>query len=120
MSGYKEYKSTFTDTLDLHAKLQYHLLRIAGWSSQVARQAHNLKVVGSNPAPAILFISAKGNFPFALCFVRTRQRPILKGALAQLGERLLCKQEVSGSIPLGSIYQTLKTSQVLAAQSFIG
>ena len=24
----------------------------AGWSSQVARQAHNLKVVGSNPAPA--------------------------------------------------------------------
>src|SRR5476651_1172197 len=24
----------------------------AGWSSPVARQAHNLKVVGSNPAPA--------------------------------------------------------------------
>jgi hypothetical protein len=24
------------------------------------------------------------------------------GAIAQLGERLLCKQEVSGSIPLGS------------------
>src|SRR5580700_5749946 len=24
----------------------------AGWSSLVARQAHNLKVVGSNPAPA--------------------------------------------------------------------
>ena len=24
------------------------------------------------------------------------------GPLAQLGERLLCKQEVSGSIPLGS------------------
>ena len=23
-----------------------------GWSSPVARQAHNLKVVGSNPAPA--------------------------------------------------------------------
>ena len=28
---------------------------------------------------------------------------ISKGALAQLGERLLCTQEVSGSIPLGSI-----------------
>ncbi len=27
----------------------YH---IAGWSSPVARQAHNLKVVGSNPTPA--------------------------------------------------------------------
>ena len=26
--------------------------QIAGWSSLVARQAHNLKVVGSNPAPA--------------------------------------------------------------------
>jgi hypothetical protein len=25
---------------------------VAGWSSPVARQAHNLKVVGSNPAPA--------------------------------------------------------------------
>ena len=27
-------------------------IQIAGWSSLVARQAHNLKVVGSNPAPA--------------------------------------------------------------------
>ena len=27
-------------------------LTIAGWSSPVARQAHNLKVVGSNPTPA--------------------------------------------------------------------
>ena len=25
---------------------------IAGWSSPVARQAHNLKVLGSNPSPA--------------------------------------------------------------------
>ncbi len=28
---------------------------IAGWSSLVARRAHNPKVVGSNPAPAIGF-----------------------------------------------------------------
>ena len=27
---------------------------IAGWSSSVARRAHNPKVVGSNPAPAIV------------------------------------------------------------------
>ena len=27
-------------------------LCVAGWSSPVARQAHNLKVAGSNPAPA--------------------------------------------------------------------
>ena len=25
---------------------------VAGWSSMVARQAHNLKVIGSNPIPA--------------------------------------------------------------------
>ena len=29
---------------------------IAGWSSPVARQAHNLKVVGSNPTPATKWI----------------------------------------------------------------
>src|SRR5690349_20447629 len=29
---------------------------IAGWSSPVARQAHNLKVVGSNPTPATTFL----------------------------------------------------------------
>ena len=28
---------------------------------------------------------------------------LINGGLAQLGERLLCTQEVSGSIPLGSI-----------------
>jgi hypothetical protein len=30
---------------------------VAGWSSLVARQAHNLKVVGSNPTPAPNLIS---------------------------------------------------------------
>ncbi len=30
---------------------------IAGWSSPVARQAHNLKVIGSNPIPATRFDS---------------------------------------------------------------
>ncbi len=30
------------------------LFIIAGWSSLVARRAHNPKVVGSNPAPAII------------------------------------------------------------------
>ena len=34
--------------------LLYHI--IAGWSSLVARRAHNPKVVGSNPAPAIAFV----------------------------------------------------------------
>src|ERR1700677_285887 len=33
------------------AQSTFHPL-VAGWSSLVARQAHNLKVAGSNPAPA--------------------------------------------------------------------
>ena len=31
----------------------------AGWSSPVARQAHNLKVVGSNPTPATKYKLSK-------------------------------------------------------------
>ena len=33
-------------------KLKKQNLNTAGWSSLVARQAHNLKVGGSNPSPA--------------------------------------------------------------------
>ena len=37
----------------------------AGWSSLVARRAHNPKVVGSNPAPATNIINTlKGVFLF--------------------------------------------------------
>jgi hypothetical protein len=32
---------------------------IAGWSSLVARQAHNLKATGSNPVPAIKYKTAR-------------------------------------------------------------
>ena len=43
-------------------------IQIAGWSSQVARQAHNLKVVGSNPTPvtneSLSLIKSKGLSPF--------------------------------------------------------
>ena len=35
----------------------------AGWSSPVARQAHNLKVAGSNPAPATNTKSTAHNRP---------------------------------------------------------
>src|SRR3954452_7144888 len=34
----------------------------AGWSSPVARQAHNLKVIGSNPIPATNAGHAAGTF----------------------------------------------------------
>ena len=39
-----------------HKSRRATLKFIAGWSSPVARQAHNLKVVGSNPTPATNFI----------------------------------------------------------------
>jgi hypothetical protein len=44
-------------------------LLIAGWSSLVARQAHNLKVVGSNPTPATKFF-----VPIELSGLRARER----------------------------------------------
>ena len=37
-----------------------------------------------------------------LALPNTKSRRVSKGAIAQLGERLLCTQEVSGSIPLSS------------------
>ena len=52
----------------------------AGWSSQVARWAHNPKVAGSNPVPATNY-----------------------GDVAQLGEHLICIQRVAGSTPVISI-----------------
>jgi hypothetical protein len=47
---------------------------VAGWSSPVARQAHNLKVTGSNPVPATKIsnqnnrLAATLGWPFALLF----------------------------------------------------
>src|SRR6476620_3435265 len=38
----------------------------AGWSSPVARQAHNLKVVGSNPTPATTLQSSASQPPAPL------------------------------------------------------
>ena len=39
--------------------LRHFNLYIAGWSSSVARRAHNPKVVGSNPTPATMHITLK-------------------------------------------------------------
>ena len=52
---------------------------IAGWSSPVARQAHNLKAAGSNPAPATKF-----NPPAAMSagfFCCSTRRPFARTAL---------------------------------------
>ena len=63
--GHRDMKATaqknFTNFLDSQRPCAYIYLlaarnaaRVAGWSSSVARRAHNPKVVGSNPAPAII------------------------------------------------------------------
>ena len=44
---------SYTSSLTLTQKIPTQQTN-AGWSSQVARQAHNLKVAGSNPAPATI------------------------------------------------------------------
>ena len=44
----------------------------AGWSSPVARQAHNLKVVGSNPAPATIFLNKNSNLKIWVAHQRLR------------------------------------------------
>jgi hypothetical protein len=42
-----------------------HYTVTAGWSSPVARQAHNLKVTGSNPVPATKISSVYSDVPAA-------------------------------------------------------
>ena len=41
-------------------KGSHNYSKTAGWSSLVARQAHNLKAAGSNPAPATKFLLISG------------------------------------------------------------
>src|SRR6201986_885776 len=51
----------------------------AGWSSPVARQAHNLKVAGSNPAPATKLSPADQALSLdcrAFSFCSNRSRPL--------------------------------------------
>jgi hypothetical protein len=43
---------------------------VAGWSSPVAREAHNLEVAGSNPVPATFFTPAGPSWPLRACFFR--------------------------------------------------
>ena len=64
----------------------------AGWSSPVARWAHNSKVAGSNPAPATNLWNLDLEFEIAL----------LIGGVAQLAEHRVCNAGVRGSNPLAS------------------
>jgi hypothetical protein len=88
---------------------------IAGWSSSVARRAHNPKVVGSNPAPAIAYL--KQSFSglvvqlvrMPACHAGGRgfeSRPdrfYFFGSVAQLVEQWIEAPCVGGSIPSRAI-----------------
>ena len=53
------------------------LISAAGWSSSVARRAHNPKVAGSNPAPATKEVPAQKGFPIY-------RKPLLRVAMYQI------------------------------------
>ena len=65
---------------------------VAGWSSLVARRAHNPKVAGSNPAPAICPSGRRSRAAFWL------GEPV-QGQVAQLVEHTTENRSVGGSIP---------------------
>ena len=59
----------------------------AGWSSPVARQAHNLKVLGSNPSPATIQTDQQGNGspigePFSFVLMDCGRQRILNRAMS--------------------------------------
>ena len=80
---------------------------IAGWSSLVARRAHNPKVVGSNPSPATMVPWCSG---YHVCLSRRRSRVQVPseppffyfGSVAQSVEQGTENPCVDGSIPFGA------------------
>ena len=78
-------KQSFPQRIAYFPQMCIKLNSIAGWSSLEARRAHNPKVVGSNPAPAILFAQ-----------------------IAQLVEQRTENPCVAGSIPALGIYSAQK------------
>lgn len=75
--------------------LLFHI--IAGWSSLVARRAHNPKVAGSNPAPAINMV------PWS----------------SWLG-RLPVTQEITGSSPVGTVPLDLRGTNSIKRFKWLG
>ena len=96
----------------------YNNLGNAGWSSLEARRAHNPKVVGSNPAPAIFSAQiaqsveqrtenprVAGSIPALGIFVAKSNEIIEYGRVAQLVEHLTFNQVVRGSNPRTLIFE---------------
>ena len=81
------------------------LLIIAGWSSLVARRAHNPKVAGSNPAPAIWSVGlvGLGRLPVTQEITSSSLVGTVNGSVAQLVEQRIEAPCVGGSIPSRAI-----------------
>ena len=81
-------------------------LFIAGWSSSVARWAHNPEAVGSNPTPATKWSVSLEAYDVCLSRRRSRVRipygPPLFGFIAQSVEQRTENPCVTGSIPVGA------------------
>ena len=78
------------------------LYNIAGWSSLVARRAHNPEVVGSNPSPATILVPWCSGYHVCLSRRRSRVRFSSEppfGFIAQSVEQRTENPRVGGSIP---------------------
>src|SRR6478672_6161379 len=71
----------------------------AGWSSPVARQAHNLKVTGSNPVPAPKFETAPAHAGAVFVCAQNRQTVPMIGEI--MGERGMTTQVYIGLLLAG-------------------
>jgi hypothetical protein len=85
---------------------------IAGWSSPVARQAHNLKVAGSNPAPATKFPKLPGNM-----FSQRRWRESSASAGEPAHRPADHNLKVAGSNPAPRFYPALSSFPALVLPS---
>ena len=89
---------------------------IAGWSSLVARRAHNPKVAGSNPVPATKWSRGVAvNMPACHAgdrrFDPGRDRHYIDGSVAQSVEQRTENPRVDGSIPPLPIPKSNKINQ---------
>src|SRR5438874_12350508 len=72
--------------------------RDAGWSSQVARRAHNPEVAGSNPAPA----TQKGPLRRVFCFLLRRQTTVFCTPFAPITDANTANSAQIGSSAVAS------------------
>ena len=88
-------------------------LFIAGWSSLVARWAHNPEVVGSNPAPATMVPWCSGLSRLPVTQKIAGSNPVgtaiyFFGFIAQSVEQRTENPRVAGSIPAGATIMILE------------